>query len=433
MTRLPRPGRAKTRLFPALGPDGAARLQRNLTERLTVQARRARLDAEFSIIVSYTGGNQQEARRWLGDDLTYHQQGEGDLGQRMAGALNYALDEGHGPVVLVGSDIPDLDAAVIKQAFTLLADHDLVLGPGEDGGYYLIGLNKLAPRLFEGMAWSTPSVLEQTLAVAKRLGLSTRLTTTLSDIDEPDDLALWRRIQRHEAGRVSVIIPALNEEKNIARAVASARNGGAFEVIVVNGHSSDRTAERARRAGALVISAPRGRSMQMNAGAALAVGQHLLFLHADTILSSGWAEEVARILADPCTAAGAFRFQVDQRGAGLRFIELTVTARCALAKLPYGDQALFMPRELFNRVGGYPLQPIMEDVELVQRLKAHGKIRISRLPAITSARRWRAAGVFRTTALNYFMMIARFMGGDLTTLRGIYDRLDTPGRRQGVR
>ena len=103
----------------------------------------------------------------------------------------------------------------------------------------------------------------------------------------------------------------------------------------------------------------------------------------------------------------------DQRSVGLSFIELAVAARCALAKLPYGDQALFLPRELFNQIGGYPMQPIMEDVELVQRLKAHGKIRISRLPAITSARRWRTAGVFRTTALNYFMMIARLMGGDL--------------------
>ena len=161
-------------------------------------------------------------RGWLGDDLIYHQQGQGDLGRRLAWALDYALDEGYGPVVLVGSDIPELVAAVINRAFAVLADHDLVLGPGEDGGYYLIGLSGPAPQLFEGIAWSTPSVLEQTLAAAKRLGACRwGFTTTLSDIDEPDDLALWRRIQRNEAGRVSVIIPALNEEENIARAVAS--------------------------------------------------------------------------------------------------------------------------------------------------------------------------------------------------------------------
>lgn len=424
MTRLPRPGRAKTRLAPVLGAAGAARLQRRLTEAVMVQARRLALRLPARLVVSFADGKAEEMRAWLGQGPDYQPQVGGDLGARMAAALERALSRGAPRAVLVGSDVPGLDEAVLTQAFSALADHDLVLGPSHDGGYYLVGLRRPCPQLFEGISWSSGRVLAQSLAVARDLGLRVALLKRLRDVDRPGDIKAWLTWLAQRAGAVSVVIPALNEEEAIGRSVGSALAGGAFEVIVVDGGSQDRTMAAAEAAGALTVASPPGRARQMNLGASLAQGEHLLFLHADTRLPPGWAREVRRILDRPGVAGGAFRFRLDHRPPSLRFIELAVDLRCRLASLPYGDQAIFLPAAVFRRVGGYPGQPIMEDVELVRRIKRLGRVVVSRRPALTSARRWRGAGVWKTTGLNYLMMIAYGLGVRPGLLRRIYDRAD---------
>ncbi len=224
------------------------------------------------------------------------------------------------------------------------------------------------------------------------------------------------------AGRISVIIPTLNEAVGIVACLASVGPSPDVEVIVADGGSADATAELARRAGARVVAAPRGRACQMNAGAAASRGELLLFLHADTRLPPGWEAEVRQVLARPGAAAGAFRFRLDQRTAGLRFIELSVAWRCRLAKMPYGDQGLFLRRADFLALGGYPDLPIMEDCELVRGLKRRGSIIVSPLPAITSARRWRKKGLITTTALNSLVLIAFYLGYPPRLLRRLYDR-----------
>ena len=170
------------------------------------------------------------------------------------------------------------------------------------------------------------------------------------------------------------------------------------------------------------MGAAQGRARQMNAGAAAAQGQVLLFLHADTRLPLGWQHEVERILALPGVAAGAFAFRLDQRPAGLRFIELSVTVRCALAGLPYGDQGLFLTRRLFQRAGGFPDLPIMEDCEMIRRLRLLGRVALSPAPAVTSARRWRQRGLLATTGLNLLVVGAFYLGFSPAFLRRLYDR-----------
>ena len=394
MTRLPRPGQTKTRLEPALGPDGAAKLHKALTQRLLARARRLALGAGVEIQISHSGGTATEMAAWLGGGLVYHrQQGEG-LGARMAGAFEYAFAQGAGRVVMVGCDCPQVDDDLLERAFSLLERNNLVLGPATDGGYYLIGLSRPAPELFQGPAWGTERVFEQTLGTAADLGLSHETVDRLSDIDRPEDLALWRELARQDAENISVVIPALNEAANIGRTIGSAIDE-AFEVIVADGGSRDETMALARQAGALVMDAPKGRARQMNAGARLAKGGALLFLHADTLLRPGWAGEVRRILAHERNAAGAFSFKLDADGPWLRLTERGVAWRCKYTQMPYGDQGLFLRTDDFWDTDGYPDQPIMEDWELIKAMQKRGRIALSPLEAVTSARRWQRGGGLR--------------------------------------
>ena len=167
-----------------------------------------------------------------------------------------------------------------------------------------------------------------------------------------------------------MIIPTLNERANIENAVARALEAGVEEVIVVDGGSTDGTAEAAEAAGARVLRTAPGRGIQQNAGARAARGNVLLFLHADTSLPGDFPARVAQVLAKPDVSGGAFRFRVDGPGRGLRWIERMVEWRCRLWQTPYGDQALFTAAETFRSVGGFPDAPLLEDYELVRRLRA---------------------------------------------------------------
>jgi rSAM/selenodomain-associated transferase 2 len=209
---------------------------------------------------------------------------------------------------------------------------------------------------------------------------------------------------------ISVIIPALEEEQSISGTIESCRDPAVLEVIVVDGGSRDRTADRARQAGAQVAGSAAGRAVQMNCGAHLARGKLLLFLHADTRLAPGFGDEVVGLLGRPDTAAGAFTLKIDGPGWSLRIIEAVAGLRARRLGLPYGDQVLFMRSDLFHRMGGFPELPIMEDFVLVRRLSRFGRIRISPLPARTSARRWERAGPWRTTLANQLAVTGFLLG-----------------------
>ena len=158
---------------------------------------------------------------------------------------------------------------------------------------------------------------------------------------------------RGEDQRLSVVIPAFDEETCVAFAVASARAGGPdVEVIVVDGGSTDRTREMAASAGASVIEAPRSRGIQLDAGARRASGEWLVFLHADTRLEQGWANALASLPEE--VIGGAFTFAVDSPRRGYRPLEAAVALRCRLFRLPYGDQAIFCRRSSYEAAGGFP-------------------------------------------------------------------------------
>jgi rSAM/selenodomain-associated transferase 2 len=203
---------------------------------------------------------------------------------------------------------------------------------------------------------------------------------------------------------LSVVIPALDEEAEIAAAVESARAPD-VEVLVVDGGSRDATASLARQAGARVLAAPRGRARQLALGFEASEGDAVLFLHADTRLPPGWADAVRSALSDARVAGGAFRLCFDERGFALRVVEWGARLRAALFSLPYGDQALFARRCVVCDAGGIPQAPVMEDLDLVREIRRRGRLAKLALPARTSARRYRAHGIWRT-ALRHLLATA---------------------------
>ncbi len=187
-TRYPQPGSTKTRLAKVLGNRGAAALQKKLTEKTLARVRQFLQKNRAAAAVYHEGGSREEMLQWLGPDLDYLTQPDGDLGQRLTGAFREAFGQGYFRVVIIGADCPDLLASHIEEAFSILRSQDLVIGPATDGGYYLIGLSRPEPALFAAIPWGAGDVLEKTLEIAEQKGLSLAQLETLSDVDRPEDL-----------------------------------------------------------------------------------------------------------------------------------------------------------------------------------------------------------------------------------------------------
>ncbi len=209
---------------------------------------------------------------------------------------------------------------------------------------------------------------------------------------------------------ISVIIPTLNEEQQIGGTVRGLRGSDVEEVIVVDGGSSDDTRRIAESTGARVLCERANRGAQQNRGAGAAKGEILLFLHADTALPRGFADQVRATLARPGVSAGAFRFRLDGRGWRLRLVERAVGLRCRLLRLPYGDQALFVRRDTFQAAGRFAPIQVMEDFDLIRRLKKLGRVVLANGEAVTSARRWRREGVWRVTWTHLLCILGYFLG-----------------------
>ncbi len=203
------------------------------------------------------------------------------------------------------------------------------------------------------------------------------------------------------AASITVIIPSLNEESRIGLAVASVA-ADATEVIVVDGGSTDGTVHEATAAGARVVEGIRGRGAQMEAGAGVASGEWLVFLHADTRLEKGWADALRGL--DEGAVGGAFSFRLDSSRRRYRLVEAGVRLRCAALSLPYGDQALFARLQTFVQTGGFGNTPILEDVDLIRRLRRCGRLAFPSVRAVTSARRWEEHGFLRTTLINWLVL-----------------------------
>lgn len=220
--------------------------------------------------------------------------------------------------------------------------------------------------------------------------------------------------------RISVVIPALNEAANVAVAVASAAAPAVLEVIVVDGGSADDTVAIAQRAGAAVLHCERGRGRQLNAGAAVATGDVLLFLHADTTLPAGFDAAVTAALRDPRVAGGRFDIDLLPSTPLVWLTARLISLRSRLSRIATGDQALFVRRRIFVDMGGFQDLPIMEDLAFSIALKRRGRIACLRDRVASSSRRWRKDGVVRTILLMWSMRFLYFWGVSPARLAKLY-------------
>lgn len=223
---------------------------------------------------------------------------------------------------------------------------------------------------------------------------------------------------------ISIIIPVFNEaaiiQQNLNNLLCCHQE---VEIIVADGGSDDQTLELAKSMGVKTLVCVPGKARQMNLAAGIASGEILLFLHADTFLPADYATFVRNILAKPNTVAGAFRLKINAPQLSLRLVEKIVNWRSHFLSLPYGDQAIFMKSEVFKDLGGFLDLPIMEDFDMMLRLRKQGKIGIAPVSVLTSPRRWQKLGVFQTTLVNQLIIIGYFLGANPHKLANFYRRI----------
>lgn len=203
----------------------------------------------------------------------------------------------------------------------------------------------------------------------------------------------------------------LNEERVIGATLDAVRLGApGAEIIVADGGSTDLSIEIAAARGARILAAARGRARQMNAGAAAAHGDALVFVHADTLVPVTFASDIASALADPQVVGGRFDIELDESSLASRALGKLISMRSRMMRSATGDQAIFVRRELFKTLGGFLEIDLCEDVDFSRRLKRRGHVACVRSHVVTSARRWRQNGMLRTI-LKMWLIKSLFLAG----------------------
>ncbi len=415
-------GQAKTRLIPAVGPQGSVKLASAFL-------------ADAWDMLGRTGaarvvGSTKRSRKALGltrNDALW-MQGDGDLGQRMERILRRCC--GLGPWgIIIGADSPGLTTSTVQRAMAALDHVDAVLVPSDDGGYALIGMRTVPDGILDGLPWSQQHTLNATVARLTERGLTVRLIGGTFDVDTPSDLIALRdwlaanpqdapntRATMTELGLMStvglsVVIPTLNEASTIERCLRNVLSiHGVDEVIVSDGGSTDDTLDRVRAFPSIrIIEGATGRGPQLNAGASAALGNTLLFLHADCTLPLDAAACISGALSDPDVVGGAFKlWTVPDTGARLSAWWMHIAdVRSRYTHLPYGDQAQFCRRETFQAVGGFPDLPILEDYVLSKALWNHGRLVTVDRRVTASARRFEDRPLYYCSLMNTFPLLYR--------------------------
>jgi rSAM/selenodomain-associated transferase 2 len=221
--------------------------------------------------------------------------------------------------------------------------------------------------------------------------------------------------------KLSVIVPMLNEAPAIARTLTAIRNAApSAQLVVVDGGSTDGSIAIAQPRCDVVIGASRGRALQMNAGAARASGDALVFVHADTIVPVTFARDIEGALADPEVVAGRFDVRLDDKHPLCVLIGALISLRSRISRTGTGDQAIFVRKTVFESLGGFPNMPICEDLDFARRLKRAGRVACLRSRVTTSARRWRRGGIMRTVMRMWTIRLLYLVGVSPMRLARMY-------------
>lgn len=413
-TRVPEPGKTKTRLMPAYTPEECAAIHTGFLRQIAAEA--GQVYADLRVYV--TPSAEDPAFRALFPKNTefFLQEGE-DLGARMERALAETLAAGYDAAVLVGTDLPELTAEDFRCAFRILEQRDVVLGPTGDGGYWLIGLTAPSHAPFKPKEYGVGTVFENTLSGIRAAGLSVGTVRTLDDVDTPEDLRAYRERSRlKRAGklpfpktelpddaRLSVIVPSYNEMSTLPtllpqlepfRAESSFWNGR-IEFLFADGGSTDGTVEYLKEQGWPVLQTVKGRANQMNEAALQTSGDVLFFLHCDSEVPPDFPEEIFDVLKTH--EAGCFGIDYRTGGFGMK-VNAVYANRVRLQRqhIMFGDQGIFLTRDLFLNAGMFPPLPLMEDLQLSFSLRDMGVVPgLAKNRIYTSPRRHPDRGFFR--------------------------------------
>lgn len=435
MTKDPSTLPVKTRLSATIGEGTTRDLYRTFLLDLLDTVRAAGLRPVVSLCPA---GGETAFWTWLGDTPPVVPQSGADMGARILGAIASAMALGPGPVVAVASDVPDLPGEHLAAALDALEGADAVAGPSSDGGFNLLGLRREAmdPAMLDGMPWSTGSAMDFLARTLEARGVSLVTLPPWHDVDDADDLrrlaarleeepgsaprtrALLRELDFHTpevaSPWLSVVVPVLGEADGIEgflRHTLSTAAPGEMEVIVVDGDPEGSTMKAIDIEGVTGLTSRTGRGTQMNAGARAARGSVLLFLHADTLLPGGAPGMIRRALEGGVSDVGAFDVSYGEDLMVRRMMGKLGNFRSRLRRVPYGEHGVFMTREAFDDLGGFPDVPIMEDVEMMLRVRRSGRdVAFVRPPVTTSTRRFEAVGFWRNNLRNLAMLFMHRLG-----------------------
>jgi rSAM/selenodomain-associated transferase 2/rSAM/selenodomain-associated transferase 1 len=442
----PLPGRVKTRLASLLGSHTAAELAKAFLQDTWTSVSALRWAKP---VVASTEDGLHRLIPGLGEIWL---QGEGDLGARIENIARRALRD-NPEMIAIGADSPGLPVKYLEQAREVLRHVDAVIGPSEDGGFYLLGLRKCPMDLLSGIPWSAPTTCLETVAKLYAAGLTVYILDDWFDVDTAQDLEKLHALiaakqiaapktKHFLEGRAwrwadtppitcSLIIPTLNELEFLPSTVRMlTEHRWIHEVIVADGGSTDGTREwLAAQNFARVVNAPAGKGNQINHGARAASGDVLLVLHADCELPPDAGERIAFALRSPEVVGGCFEVRFNaNRPRSLRFVASGINFRCRLSKAATGDQGLFVRKLIFEQVGGCPDWPLFEDVELVRRIKKAGRFAVLPSKLLVSPRRHLARGVFRTVLRIYVLRVGFWLGVSPFTLKKWFDDARPPAK-----
>lgn len=397
-TRVPIPGKTKTRMMPGLKPSECAHLHRCFLYDIKEECQKADAD----IYVCYTPeGKKDSLVCILGSNKEYFAQIGTGLGEKMYHGIKNVLSRGYDACVLIGTDVPEIRKEHLQKAFCILESKDVVFGPTTDGGYFLVGMKTPQIKIFQKQSYGHNKVLKNTTKYLREQGITVGYVPKLSDMDVPKDLCSYRarmridkRLQQTKTGqylmrtsKISIIVPIYNEEATITKMQEQLRPlKNKCEIIFVDGGSTDKTLELLDTE-FRILHSKKGRQNQMNLGAKKSTGDILFFLHCDSELPKNPLSQIRYVMKD--YNVGCFGITFHSSNFFMWTCGIISNRRVKDRKVIFGDQGLFIDRDLFFEIGMFPDLPIMEDYQLSLTLKAKNeKLGMTRKRIVTSDRRF---------------------------------------------